>query len=68
MTTEDYIPTVQDKSFDTIHGKEGFSYNIESPPLDDFNVWADYWRYRIGINVIPADTRNKVTYQSWLEW
>jgi hypothetical protein len=69
MTTEDYIPTVQDKSFDAIDIKEGYhSSNSESPPLDDFNGWADFWRYRIGVNVIPADTRNKVTYQRWSEW
>lgn len=68
MTTEDYIPNVQDKSFDTIHGKEGYSPNSESPPLDDFNGWADFWRNHIGVNVIPADTKNKVTYHRWSEW
>jgi Bifunctional DNA primase/polymerase, N-terminal len=68
MTTEDYIPPVQDKSFDAIHGKEGYSPNSESPPLDDFNGWADFWRNHIGVNVIPADTKNKVTYHRWSEW
>jgi hypothetical protein len=68
MTTEDYIPTVQDKSFDTINGKEGYHTESESPPLDDYNGWADFWRNHIGVNVIPADTKNKVTYHRWSEW
>lgn len=29
------------------------------------NAWADYWRYQIGVNVIPADTKNKKTWISW---
>ncbi len=32
------------------------------------NAWADYWYYMIGVNVIPADTQNKRTYESWSEW
>src|SRR5829696_54223 len=68
MTTEDYIPTVQDKSFDTINRKEGYHTESESPSLDDFNDWADFWRDRIGVNVIPADTKNKFTYIKWSEW
>jgi Bifunctional DNA primase/polymerase, N-terminal len=32
------------------------------------NEWADFWRYTIGVNVIPADTRKKVTYEKWPEW
>jgi DNA polymerase elongation subunit (family B) len=68
MTTEDYIPTVQDKSFDIINGKEGYHSDSKSPSLDDFNDWADYWRCRIGVNVIPADTKNKSTYIKWSEW
>lgn len=38
------------------------------PSLDDFNAWADYWYYQIGVNVIPADTRKKRTYVKWSEW
>ena len=26
---------------------------------------ADYWRHNIGVNVIPADTRNKMTNNRW---
>ena len=33
-----------------------------------FNTWADYWRYAIGVNVVPADTRNKVTSVRWAEY
>jgi hypothetical protein len=38
------------------------------PHLDDCNGWADYWRYSIGVNVIPADTEKKRTYENWKEW
>ena len=38
------------------------------PPKTTINDWADFWRYDIGVNVIPADTRRKVTYESWAEW
>jgi hypothetical protein len=33
-----------------------------------FNKWADFWRYEIGLNVIPADTKNKRIYEKWLAW
>ena len=35
---------------------------------ESFNDWADYWYYEIGMNVIPANTRKKETYESWLQW
>jgi Bifunctional DNA primase/polymerase, N-terminal len=38
------------------------------PELNSINDWADFWRFDIGVNVIPADTRRKVTYESWGEW
>ena len=38
------------------------------PEYKSINDWADFWRYDIGVNVIPADTRRKVTYESWAEW
>lgn len=38
------------------------------PHLDDCNGWADFWRDAIGINVIPADTEKKRTYENWKEW
>ena len=42
--------------------------NLAPPSNDDYNGWADFWRHKIGVNVIPADTRKKVTYESWSEW
>jgi hypothetical protein len=32
------------------------------------NDAADFWRYNIGANVIPADTRNKTTSIGWTEY
>jgi hypothetical protein len=32
------------------------------------NDAADFWRNSVGVNVIGADTRKKVTYESWKEW
>jgi DNA replicative helicase MCM subunit Mcm2 (Cdc46/Mcm family) len=29
------------------------------------NNWADFWRYEIGANIIPADTRNKRPKVDW---
>jgi hypothetical protein len=31
-------------------------------------LFVDFWRQDIGVNVIPADTRKKETYESWKEW
>ena len=36
-----------------------------NPNPKTFNGWADFWRYRIGINVIPADGIRKDTYEHW---
>src|SRR5213593_2012409 len=32
------------------------------------NDWADFWFYKIGANVIPADTKNKNTSTTWAQW
>jgi len=32
------------------------------------NEWADFWRYDIGANVIPANTRDKSTFVSWKQY
>src|SRR5690242_13850165 len=32
------------------------------------NESADFWRYDIGVNVIPADTTNKRPLVAWSEW
>ncbi|MGD9673728.1 MAG: hypothetical protein AB7U98_09645 [Candidatus Nitrosocosmicus sp.] len=34
----------------------------------DNNGWADFWRYEKGLNIFPADTRNKKTYEEWSKW
>ena len=40
--------------------KDNFRNKIERLGSDaDINAWADYWFYGIGVNVIPADTKNK---------
>jgi hypothetical protein len=33
----------------------------------NFNEAADFWRYEIGVNVIPINSRKKVTYTEWSE-
>jgi hypothetical protein len=37
-------------------------------PYEKFNQYADFWRHKIGVNVLPADTKNKVTNIRWSEW
>lgn len=32
------------------------------------NDCADYWRFDIGANVFPCDSRKKVTYEHWKQW
>ncbi len=36
-----------------------------SAPIND---WADHWYYVVGVNVIPTDTKNKITNIKWAEW
>ena len=38
------------------------------PPLTDHNAWADYWRDVVGVNVIPAKTKEKKVFVKWSEW
>ena len=35
--------------------------------MKEINEWADFWRYDIGVNVIPANSINKKTWVSWKE-
>ena len=35
---------------------------------NNYNEWADFWYYEIGVNVIPADTEKKETYENWSQW
>lgn len=32
------------------------------------NEWADFWRYSIGVNVIPVNTKERNSYVKWSEW
>ena len=41
---------------------------LRRPPLTDYNARADYWHYKVGVNVFPADTQNKITYIRWSKW
>ena len=41
---------------------------LQIPPLDDYNGWADFWRNSIGVNIIPADTKNKKPRVDWGEY
>ena len=36
--------------------------------INSINDSADYWYYKIGVNVIPADTKNKQTNENWSQW
>jgi hypothetical protein len=33
-----------------------------------YNECADFWRYQISVNVIPADTKNKMTWIRWSQY
>ena len=35
---------------------------------NEINKWADFWHYQIGVNIIPADTKEKKTYENWSQW
>jgi DNA replicative helicase MCM subunit Mcm2 (Cdc46/Mcm family) len=37
-------------------------------PPQSSNEWADFWRYVIGVNVIPADTIRKKIHLKWSQW
>jgi Bifunctional DNA primase/polymerase, N-terminal len=42
--------------------------NAEGSQIQFLNESADFWRYDIGVNVIPADTINKRPIVTWAEW
>lgn len=41
--------------------------NVETK-IKTINEWADFWRYEIGMNVIPANTKYKKPIVNWIEW
>jgi hypothetical protein len=43
-------------------------YDDDNLSLEKVNQWADFWYYEIGVNVIPANTKEKITYETWLPW
>ena len=42
--------------------------NTTNTMAEIMNKAADFWFYNIGLNVIPADTKKKRTYESWTQW
>jgi hypothetical protein len=38
------------------------------PQSTVLNDWSDYWYYEIGVNAIPANTKDKNTFESWANW
>jgi hypothetical protein len=42
--------------------------SVGIPPLTDHNLWADFWYYTVGVNLIPAHTRQKKTFVEWKRW
>jgi hypothetical protein len=42
--------------------------NAGEGQIQFLNESADFWRYDIGVNVIPADTINKRPVVTWTEW
>ena len=48
------------------------AYNDNDKPntehIEAFNSWSDHWRYNIGVNIIPADTKNKTTSIKWSQY
>ncbi len=42
--------------------------NYSNSNINSINECADFWNNDIGVNVIPADTKNKQTYENWLPW
>jgi hypothetical protein len=39
--------------------------NFNNSNINSINDSADFWHYQIGVNVIPADTKNKQTGYNW---
>jgi hypothetical protein len=39
-----------------------------SPQSTILNDWSDFWYYDIGVNPIPANTKDKNTFESWTNW
>ena len=44
------------------------SFASRQAAIEYHNTYADYWRYDIGVNVIPAQTKLKKTSIKWLQY
>lgn len=42
--------------------------HLEDGRFKSFDDGADFWRYKVGVNVIPADTKNKTTKIPWKQY
>jgi hypothetical protein len=74
---EESYPTPLDpeKALDNLlliskYGPNPSSSSFESVQQETeyYNTCADYWRYYVGVNTIPSNTRKKVTYEPWSEY
>lgn len=49
--------------------KESLLINLKQECVNpDINSWIDYWYYFIGVNVLPANPREKKPPVGWAEW
>jgi hypothetical protein len=37
-------------------------------PTWTLDQWADFWRYSIGVNVLPAISKDKKPSVNWIGW
>jgi len=44
------------------------SFASRQDALEYYNVWADFWRYCVGVNVIPAQTKQKMISVKWMQY
>ena len=44
------------------------SFAFHQDAMDYYNAFADFWRYDIGVNVIPANTKFKSTSIKWSQY
>ena len=54
-------PNSQFRRTSGLTGSGGLNNNLASTAdeLKTFNDWADFWRYNIGVNLIPANTKRR---------
>lgn len=41
---------------------------FDTTSITILNESADFWYNDIGVNVIPADTKQKTTFENWSQW